>query len=79
MDPSADADYAIFQLREKGSTNPPTVYLKDPSEPLPSQLSHRNPCFYLFHSDHNVPVQPPAPVNVGDGCFMRFLALFQDI
>ena len=57
-DPSADGDYAIFQWRQNGSTDPPTVYLKDPLEPLPSESSYRNPSFYLFHPDHTVPVQP---------------------
>ncbi len=58
MEPSADGDYSIFQWRQNGSTDPPTVYLKNPSEPLPSQSSYRNPSFYLFHPDHTVPVQP---------------------
>jgi len=53
-----DGDYAIFQWRQKGSTDPLTVYLKDPLEPLPSESSYRNPSFYLFHPDHTVPVQP---------------------
>ena len=62
MEPSADGDYAIFQWRQNGSTDPPTIYLKDPSEPLPSQSSYRNPSFYLFHPDHTVPIQPsPQP------------------
>ena len=58
MDPSTDGDYVIFQWRQNGSTESPTIYLKDPSEPLPSQSSYRNPSFYLFHPDHTVPVQP---------------------
>ena len=57
MEPSAEGDYAIFQWRQKGGTDPPTLYLKDPLEPLPSQSSYRNPSFYLFHPDHTVPVQ----------------------
>ena len=57
MEPSADGDYAIFQWRQNGNTDPPTVYLKDPLEPLPSESSYRNPSFYLFHPDHTVPVQ----------------------
>jgi hypothetical protein len=48
-EPSADEDYSIFRWRQKGSTDPPTVYLKDPLEPLPSESSLRNPSFYLFH------------------------------
>ncbi|KAI0301966.1 hypothetical protein BC826DRAFT_986357 [Russula brevipes] len=44
--------------RQTGNRDNPTVYLRDPSEPLPSQSSYRNPSFYLFHPDHNVPVQP---------------------
>jgi len=51
-------DYTIFQWRQDGNTNPPTVYLRDPSEPLPSQSSYRNPSFYLFHPDHTVPASP---------------------
>jgi hypothetical protein len=58
MEPSTDGDYAIFQWRQKESTDPPTVYLKDPLEPLPSESSYRNPSFYLFHPDHMVPVEP---------------------
>jgi len=58
MEPSADGDYAIFQWRQNGSTDPPIVYLKDPLKPLPSESSYRNPSFYLFHPDHTVPVQP---------------------
>ena len=54
---STDGDYIIFQWRQKENTSPSTIYLRDPSEPLPSQSSHRNPSFYLFHSDHTVPVQ----------------------
>jgi hypothetical protein len=57
MEPWADGDYAIFQWRQNGSADNPTVYLKDPSEPLPSESSYRNPSFYLFHPDHTVPVQ----------------------
>jgi len=38
--------------------NAPTVHLRDPSEPLPSQSSYRNPSFYLFHSDYSMSVQP---------------------
>jgi hypothetical protein len=57
MEPLADGDYAIFQWRQNESTDPPTVYLKNPSEPLPSESSYRNPSFYLFHPDHTVPVQ----------------------
>ena len=57
IEPPTDGDYAIFQWRQNGSTDP-TIYLKDPSEPLPSQSSYRNPSFYLFRSDHTVPVQP---------------------
>jgi hypothetical protein len=52
-----DGDYSIFQWRQNGSTDPPTIYLKDPSEPLPSQSSYRNPSFYLFNPEHIVPVQ----------------------
>lgn len=58
LEPSTDGDYSIFQWRQNGSTDPPTVYLKNPLEPLPSQSSYRNPAFYLFHPDHTVPVQP---------------------
>jgi len=50
-----DGDYSIFQWRQNGSTDPPTIYLKDPSEPLPSQSSYRNPSFYLFNPEHIVP------------------------
>jgi hypothetical protein len=57
MEPSTDGDYSIFQWRQNESTDPPTIYLKDPSEPLPSQSSYRNPSFYLFHPNHTVPVQ----------------------
>ena len=57
MEPPTDGDYSIFQWRQNESTDPPTIYLKDPSEPLPSQSSYRNPSFYLFHPDHTVPVQ----------------------
>ncbi|KAI9510223.1 hypothetical protein F5148DRAFT_614034 [Russula earlei] len=53
-----DSDYTIFQWRQNGSVNPPTVYLRDPSEPLPSQSSYRNPSFYVFHPDYTVLVQP---------------------
>lgn len=56
-EPSTDEDYTIFQWRKNGSTDP-TIYLKDPSEPLPSQSLYRNRSFYLFHPDHTVPVQP---------------------
>ena len=52
-----DGDYTIFQWRQNGNTDPPTVYLRDPSEPLPSQSSYRNPSFYLFHPNHTVSVQ----------------------
>jgi hypothetical protein len=47
-----DADYTIFQWRQSGNTDSPTVYLRNPSEPLPSQSSYRNLSFYLFRSDH---------------------------
>jgi len=53
-----DGDYSIFQWRQNGNTNPPTIYLRDPSEPLPSQSSYRNPSFYLFHPDHTVRASP---------------------
>ncbi|KAI0306630.1 hypothetical protein B0F90DRAFT_787124 [Multifurca ochricompacta] len=46
------ADYTIFQWRQNGSTDSPTIYLRNPSEPLPSQSSYRNPSFYLFRLDH---------------------------
>jgi len=53
-----DGDYTIFQWRQSGNSDPPTIYLRDPSEPLPSQSSYRNPTFYLFHPDYTVPAQP---------------------
>jgi len=56
--PSTDGDYTIFQWRQSGNSDPPTIYLRDPSEPLPSQSSYRNPSFYLFHPDYTVPAQP---------------------
>jgi hypothetical protein len=46
-----DADYSIFQWRQNGGTDSPTIYLRDPSEPLPSQSSYRNPSFYLFRDE----------------------------
>jgi hypothetical protein len=65
MEVSTDGDYAIFQWRQNESTDPPTVYLKDPLEPLPSKSSYRNPSFYLFHPS--------------GACFIRLFALVQDI
>jgi len=53
-----DGDYTIFQWRQTENMNSPTVHLRDPSEPLPSQSSYRNPSFYLFHPDHSVSAQP---------------------
>src|SRR6201996_383904 len=50
---STDADYTIFQWRQSGNTDSPTVYLRNPSEPLPSQSSYRNLSFYLFRSNHS--------------------------
>jgi hypothetical protein len=50
MEPSADGDYAIFQWGQKSSTDPPTIYLKDPLEPLPSESSYRNPSFYQLQA-----------------------------
>ena len=50
---STDADYTIFQWRQSGNTDSPTIYLRNPSEPLPSQSSYRNASFYLFRSDHS--------------------------
>ena len=48
-----DADYTIFQWRQSGNADSPTVYLRNPSDPLPSQSSYRNVSFYLFRSDHS--------------------------
>jgi hypothetical protein len=59
-----DGDYAIFQWRQNGNTNP-TIYLKDPSEPLPSQPSYRNPSFYLFKSDQVQPGPQSVSPSVG--------------
>ena len=64
MELSTDGDYAIFQWRQNGSTNP-TIYLKDPSEPLPSQPSYRNLSFYLFKSDHVQPGPQSVSPSVG--------------
>jgi len=47
-----DSDYSIFQWRQNGGTDSPTIYLRDPSQPLPSQSSYRNPSFYLFRDEH---------------------------
>src|SRR5260221_13276275 len=55
---STDGDYTIFQWRQNGNTDPPTIYLRDHSEPLPSPSSYRNPSFYVFHPDYSVPAQP---------------------
>jgi hypothetical protein len=72
MKPSTDGDYSIFQWRQNESTDPPTIYLKDPSEPLPSESSYRNPSFYLFHPDHTVPVQSsPQSVSPSTGSKKR--------
>ncbi|KAI0062329.1 hypothetical protein BV25DRAFT_1900034 [Artomyces pyxidatus] len=46
-----DADYTIFIWRQSSSTDTPestTIYLRDPSQPLPSPSSYRNQSFYLF-------------------------------
>ncbi|KAI0273571.1 hypothetical protein BC834DRAFT_854427 [Gloeopeniophorella convolvens] len=47
-----DADYTIFQWRQGETAESPTLFLRNPSEPLPSQSSYRNTSFYLFRSDH---------------------------
>ena len=57
LGPLTDGDYTIFQWRQNGNSDPPTIYLRDPSEPLPSQSSYRNPSFYLFHPDYSAPAQ----------------------
>ncbi|KAH9063492.1 hypothetical protein EDB87DRAFT_1604029 [Lactarius vividus] len=56
-----DADYTIFQWRQSGNTDSPTIYLRNPSEPLPSHSSYRNTSFYLFRSDHGGSVRHGSP------------------
>ena len=58
---STDADYTIFQWRQSGNADSPTVYLRNPSEPLPSQSSYRNSSFYLFRSEHSGSVRHNSP------------------
>jgi hypothetical protein len=56
--PSTDVDYGVFQQRQSESKNSLSIYVKDPSVPLPPQSSYRNPNFYLFRINQNIPVQP---------------------
>ncbi|KAA1469564.1 hypothetical protein DENSPDRAFT_816639 [Dentipellis sp. KUC8613] len=52
-----DADYTIFLWRFASSEvngQTPTVFLRDPMQPLPSTSSYRNPSFYLFRSERHV-------------------------
>ncbi|THH18478.1 hypothetical protein EW146_g2514 [Bondarzewia mesenterica] len=49
------ADYTIFVWRLNNSPSEfddtPTIYLRNPSEPLPSESSYRNLSYYLFRPD----------------------------
>ncbi|KZV71840.1 hypothetical protein PENSPDRAFT_605159 [Peniophora sp. CONT] len=42
-----DSDYTIFNWRNKDSSAPNTLHLRDPNAPLPAESSYRNPAFYL--------------------------------
>ncbi|KAI0054002.1 hypothetical protein FA95DRAFT_1529844 [Auriscalpium vulgare] len=57
-----DSDYTIFIWRQSSSqdkSDSPTIYLRDPSQPLPGPSSYRNPSFYLFRPGFsNTPSQP---------------------
>lgn len=47
-----DADYTIFVWRmselSPSGDDTPTIYLRNPSEPLPSDSSYQNPSYYFF-------------------------------
>jgi len=59
-----DADYAILLWKASSDTDnshflPPTLYLHDPSVPLPSSGAYRNSSYYTFRSSAGNSLAPP--------------------